>query len=508
MSHALPSFPSFPVSPDTTSSFLSLQEMPSINRFYWEIYFGEFLKGPTVPFLSFPSNFSLKLGIAPGFDRSWNSDTLKNLTAKCREVGGHGLGPSEDSRLSGPYDQGSCYQMEQYASELVIFQQVISSSLLASPEEADILIVPRFAMSDCLDEFCWGPRARRYCFNLDTNGSCFCHCLLRDIELFTQKPGISHFIQNPENFSRHLFLGSADLVNLPMYTSTAPLLLSFGPKMGQGHVVVPPAVALQRRARIDINNKTTSIFVACNPDSNPYRKAIIKRLRSMQIRFEGRNVEMIDLKVDKILAEDLDDRRCRAVFCLVPPGDSLVFPRLFQAVDCLCIPILVGFPSVLPIPLKFLENFFDEKHVFASYSLTPDGPPLPLIMPFFDIFDYSSFAVILPFMSVLRKDTFNKAMNVLASLDTKKYMQNLKRVRSWLIYPMTLPQVDKNDEKHDKAENPFILIAQKLNDYAESLKCKNGSKMSVNMELNSIDSSSVSGHGWPFAYYEFKTIHC
>eukprot|EP00931_Biecheleriopsis_adriatica_P080283 TRINITY_DN53639_c0_g1_i1.p1 TRINITY_DN53639_c0_g1~~TRINITY_DN53639_c0_g1_i1.p1 ORF type:complete len:561 (+),score=87.28 TRINITY_DN53639_c0_g1_i1:24-1685(+) len=351
--------------------------------------------------------------------RKFNTDILNRL-----QLGGwitgsecdYGLTPCTEARWNSLF---SVYR--QFATEVLVLLKFLAAPpgvLTSDPAEADLFVVPYFAKTDCAES---GNAGRDPCW-----GKCKCATAVKHIF-----GALEHY--SWQTRSRHLFLATGDIKDLPVEIQAQPLLISLGASFCGGHLVVPspnldpdlqPSAKFESREAAGRAPERHIFAYWFGSNDKTWRNKVVGQM--MQYRdtiglknivvhdigsnYEERDVWQTDADSPQMILEEM----IRSVFCPVVQGDVPHQKRLFDAMLTGCIPVAIAFPS----------------HVKGETSWwLPGGPPIDRMLPFPEDIDYRSFVVEVPMVEVER-GRFMQALLSIPEAELEERRAAMQRARS------------------------------------------------------------------------------
>lgn len=242
--------------------------------------------------------------------------------------------------------------VRQLAAEVVVLQKLLRSPLLVQDvRDADLIVVPYLHGLDCrLSTWRnegWLPRCQH---------SDLPHALW---------PQLHHYAH--ATAARHLFLTSTEPHNMHLSIASQPLLLSVGPRLGDGpvgaHIVVPhlvtdPALQPEQWAAAmsigQVGERPIEFLFRGNP-SSIWRKLIVEQLEAHRAVVGEAKVALgiyrrATSSAAVVLAgtsQSTASEKRRTRFCACPPGDATFTTiRFYDSLLSGCIPVVIAFPGI------------------------------------------------------------------------------------------------------------------------------------------------------------------
>lgn len=369
----------------------------------------------------------LRVYIYP-LDRRFNGEILNRLQMGGWATGSecdYGLTPCTEAAWNGLFSV-----FRQFATEVLVLLKFLAAPvgvLTADPLEADLLLVPYLAKSDCAEA---GTAGREPCW-----GTCKCSTAMRYLfqELQAQYSWATR--------GRHLFLGTGDAPDLPLQVQLQPLLLSLGPSYCGGHIVVPspnldpalqPGGVAERKELSGRAPERHLLALWFGSLSNQWRSLAVAQLSEYALRPDARPVALHSITTD-YEARDLWstpqghgpplvlEQMLRSVFCPVLKGDWTHQKRLFDAVLTGCIPVVIAFPSHRPGKVSWWRA---------------GGPPVENMVPFPEDVDYRRLVLEVPERELM-EGRFVDAMLHLSESEVRARQEAMREFRQLLRFDFT-----------------------------------------------------------------------
>ncbi|CAE7205976.1 KIFC3 [Symbiodinium sp. CCMP2456] len=415
---------------------------------------------------------------------SFNVDLYEELEKRATSSGSNCdfvLSPCDEDRWAFKYSVA-----RQRGEEIIILRKLFAGLSCpqvkaASPEDADVFVVPYLAGLDC---FLGGHMLR-----------CPTRANQQASDLFSL---LAHY--SPATRHRHLFIATADIHSLPLQLQAQPLLISHGTTWGapSGYLVSPSAVT-NVVAQSDLPSRASSapvlFWLAASP-TNVYRRALFAFLEQFnaslsdsehggQLHRAGRVVmHRLERLQDHPAPRQFSEELQQAAFCPVPPGEtSGGIKRLLDALLSGCLPVVIVFPTSLGSGRSWWRA---------------EGPPVEWSLPFPWEIDWQRLVVEVSEADFWQGRLVPSCLNLSSQeeLEKRKY---IAEVRDFLRYDLAGGSRDAFSLLMDGVR----LALASLNGHGAQV-CYNTPRLASPRRVFLDDGDSILEKGWSHAFSEIS----
>lgn len=228
--------------------------------------------------------------------------------------------------------------LRQYSAELPLLAKLLSMPQAAAPEDADLIVVPWLASTELsAQNRPWYPN--------------------NPLAVASFKALSEHLVHfHGSMVARHLFLSSRDwtFTNVPlreMITATSALLATYGPSRPgrRNEVLVAPNDAGFGRPLTPLRHPPSKfVFAMFDEKINGVRQDYGAELRRLRATYPHLRVSLYPIVDHTSLALDPEQTHAAmsdSLLCPIIQGDLPYQHRLFDALACGCVPLLLRYAS-------------------------------------------------------------------------------------------------------------------------------------------------------------------
>jgi len=357
---------------------------------------------------------------------TFNSDLLNEMEELGRQEGSgcdFMRSPCTESKWAGKYSV-----KRQHGAEVIILRKLLASgTVVRDPHQADLFVVPYLAALDC------------------TLGGAPFGCKERRNHRTALFGNLTYY--NHASRLRHLFLGSMNMVSLPLEIQAQFLIASDGASWGNrpGHIVVPASaseVETQPKNLEDVSFEDRDfLFWLVQTPNNAVRAEVHRQLIDLQGRGKQALLRLFNVTASSIhlvatgresmhhlrpsSADMIHDMK-RSVFCPALPAETSGGTiRLLDAIRAGCLPVVISFKTSWGSGISWWRS---------------DGAPVEWSLPFAWEIDWRRLAVEVPHERLYGSSNgfggFVHTCSLLSTTDLKLRLDYLYEVRPKLLYDL------------------------------------------------------------------------